>query len=170
MEDVKWYKKPEMLIAFSALFISLVTAVVGVYSAYVDREYARASVWPRLVMYYEMHSTDSYSVSNRGTGPAIIKYAKIKEGNKAIKFWREVSNFPNAFNQSHIGGMTLPSNETIKMVGAKDSKTFRASTQPLSIELCYCSIYDECWIIVRGGNEPNQVNNCEINEQERFLQ
>jgi hypothetical protein len=170
MEQIKWYKKPEMLVGFSALFISMVTAVVGIYSAYVDREYARASVWPRLVMYYEMQTTDNYSVSNRGTGPAIIKYAKIKEGTKNIKFWREVSEFPNVFNQSHIGGMTLPSNETIKMVGSKESQIFRKSTQPLTIELCYCSIYDECWVIDREGYEPKPVAKCEIDEEERFLQ
>ncbi|MCW8108308.1 hypothetical protein OPS25_07355 [Alteromonas ponticola] len=42
--DNPWFKKPEMMVALSALFIGLITAGVSVYSAYVGRAYARASV------------------------------------------------------------------------------------------------------------------------------
>ena len=48
MTNLPWYKNPEMIVALSALIIGLVTAFTSIYSAYVDREYARASVWPRL--------------------------------------------------------------------------------------------------------------------------
>ena len=63
MKNTKWYKNPEMIVALSALFIGLVTAFTSIYSAYVDREYARASVWPRL----EIFSSQTH-VLNKLTG------------------------------------------------------------------------------------------------------
>ena len=86
MDSIKWYKSPEMIVALSALIIGLVTAFTSIYSAYVDREYARASVWPRLEIFrsFNGNSSFSYGVSNNGTGPALIKYAKIQDGIKLV--------------------------------------------------------------------------------------
>ncbi|WP_445768576.1 hypothetical protein [Rheinheimera sp.] len=44
-------RNPEMIIAGSALLVSLITAFVSIYSAFIDRAYARASVWPRLEIF-----------------------------------------------------------------------------------------------------------------------
>ena len=46
----KWYTQPEMLVAISALITSLVAVVVAMYSAYIDRAYAKASVWPSVII------------------------------------------------------------------------------------------------------------------------
>jgi len=69
-----------MLVAMSVLFISIVTAAVSIYSASTDRKYAKASVWPRLEIFRSFNSDKSfeYAVTNNGTGPAIIKYAKVQ--------------------------------------------------------------------------------------------
>jgi hypothetical protein len=39
----------------------------------------------------------------------------------------------------------------------------------LSIELCYCSIYEECWVTNRK-NTPQPVEICIIDDADRFLQ
>ncbi|MEP0357208.1 MAG: hypothetical protein ABJH06_11425 [Paraglaciecola sp.] len=175
MQDTKWYRKPEMVVAFSALFMSLVTTVVGIYSAYIDRAYARASVWPNLVMYRSAVPTLSFHISNRGTGPALIKYAKINDGENYIKYWKDIPDFPTTTVQSHIGGMTLPSNESIPAIALHEKSSqehnqmFRKSMSSLTIELCYCSIYEECWFIDRNNN-TRSVPSCEISEEQRFLQ
>ncbi len=86
MAQPKWYKNPEMIVAFSALLIGIVTAFTSIYSAYVDRTYARASVWPRLEIFRSFSQGNfSYGVDNNGTGPAIIKYARVKYEGKPIK-------------------------------------------------------------------------------------
>jgi hypothetical protein len=116
MENQKWYKNPEMIVALSALLIGLVTAFTSIYSAFVDREYARASVWPRLEIFRSFGGESfSYGVTNSGTGPALIKYAKVQYGEKYIKTWNEIESFTN-IRQSHIGNRTLPPQNTIKPV------------------------------------------------------
>lgn len=171
MNSIKWYKSPEMIVALSALLIGLVTAFTSIYSAYVDREYARASVWPRLEIFRSFDGNSfSYGVNNNGTGPALIKYAKIKDGSKYIKAWKEIKAFQDII-QSHISHRTLPPQNSITPVYYKgeDVKTFVKADSSISIELCYCSIYEECWVIDRS-NQPTPVEACSIDNKHMFLQ
>jgi hypothetical protein len=80
MEKIKLYKSPEMLVALSALFIGLLTAVISVYSAYVDREYARASVWPKLEL-SRSHNEKTFSyyvwqIQIKELAPQLLKMQK----------------------------------------------------------------------------------------------
>jgi hypothetical protein len=160
-----------MIVALSALLIGLVTAFTSIYSAYVDREYARASVWPRLEIFRSFNGNSfSYSVSNNGTGPALIKYAKVQDGSKYIKTWKEIEAFQN-IRQSHISNRTLSPQNSITPVSYKgdDAKALVKADDLISIELCYCSIYEECWVINRG-NRPTAVEACIVDDEQMFLQ
>ncbi len=171
MNSIKWYKNPEMIVALSALLIGLVTTFISIYSAYVDREYARASVWPRLEVFRSSSGNSfSYGVSNNGTGPALIKYAKIRDGSKYIKTWKEIKTFQN-IRQSHISNRTLSPQNSITPLSYKgeDAKAFVKADDSISIELCYCSIYEECWVIDRS-NQPTAVEACYIDNNQMFLQ
>lgn len=174
------FKNPEMIIAGSALMVSLITAFVSIYSAFIDRAYARASVWPRLEI--QRSYTDelgkeffSYFVSNKGTGPAEIKYAKLTYNNQPISKWpdylilRTGGVAPHI--QSHIGFLVLSAGEKSTPLHVLDAEAAKllADNDTLQIELCYCSIYNECWLVDRA-NEPKQVAQCRIDEKQRFLQ
>ena len=168
---VKWYKNPEMIVALSALLIGLVTAFTSIYSAYVDREYARSSVWPRLEIFRSFNGNSfSYGVSNSGTGPALIKYAKIHDGLKYIKQWKDIKGLKD-FRQSHLSNRTLPPQKNITPLSYQGDhiKAYLVADKLISIELCYCSIYDECWLIDKS-NHPVNVAACLIDEEQSFLQ
>lgn len=171
MSQAKWYKNPEMIVAFSALLIGIVTAFTSIYSAYVDRTYARASVWPRLEIFRSYSGdTFSYGVANNGTGPAVIHYAVVEYKDKPIKRWNEIAAF-SGIRQSHIGNRTLPAQKSISPVQYKgdSSEAVLAADDFVSIELCYCSIYDECWVIDRE-NTPLAIEQCLIEDDLKFLQ
>lgn len=160
-----------MVVALSALLIGLVTAFTSIYSAYVDRAYARASVWPRLEIFRSYSGdTFSYGVTNSGTGPALIKYAKIHDGKKYIQKWNDIKPLSNIV-QSHIGNRTLSPQDSINPVIYKgeDIAAVVQADKTISIELCYCSIYQECWLTDRD-NQPAEVPHCEVDEQQAFLQ
>ncbi len=74
MKSNKWYTNPEMIVALSALLIGIVTAFTSVYSAYVDREYARASVWPRNSK-LEVSEISAPSRSSREFSPSLTEPA-----------------------------------------------------------------------------------------------
>ncbi|MDN3379268.1 MULTISPECIES: hypothetical protein [unclassified Pseudoalteromonas] len=48
------------------------------------------------------------------------------------------------------------------------SKALEMDGQVL-IELCYCSIYEQCWVVDRN-NQPKEVAQCEIATDQRFVQ
>lgn len=167
----KWYKQPEMIVALSALLISLVTAIVGIYSAYIDRSYARASVWPRLEIFRSFGGESfEYGVSNSGNGPALIKYAEVTYKSKPIKYWRDIPKIPN-FTQSHLSTRILSPQNDIKplVYTGKQAKEMLAIDQFVKINICYCSIYDECWLTSRT-NEPQPIESCEVEPERAFRQ
>lgn len=172
------FKNPEMIIAGSAMIVSLITAFVSIYSASIDRAYARASVWPRVEIsrsYNPSRSLFYYAVSNKGTGPAVIKYARLNYEDKTVKNWPDYLQLRSgravSHVQSHIGSIVLSAGGTIKPVELTDTEVVKllAETDNLEIELCYCSIYDECWVANRSNN-PIPVAQCTIEDKERFLQ
>lgn len=171
MDKTKWYKNPEMIVALSALVIGIVTAFTSIYSAYIDREYARASVWPRIELYRSYSGESfSYGVSNSGTGPAIIHHVTVKQGDSPIKVWKDIAAFAD-ITQSYLTNRTLPAQSNITPLlynGDKIQEVLKAD-KAITIELCYCSIYAECWVVDRI-NQPQPITNCEIDEKLKFLQ
>lgn len=181
----KWFVQPEMLVGLSALIVSLVAVVVSLYSASIDREFARASVWPRVAIYRNFNqgvneneaSNFSYSISNNGTGPALIKYAKVSYKDKVYQSWQNMirdSNIATQLNlsQSHISTSVLPATHVINAFSTRDPHLVGELLNHdahIQIELCYCSIYDQCWVSDRT-NIPKEVNACYVKESEAFQQ
>ena len=165
-----------MIIAGSALIVSLITAFVSIYSAFIDRSYARASVWPRLEISRSFGKEHFfYTVSNKGTGPAVVQYARLNFDEQPVTSWPEYLRKQLGQEvhhvQSLIGSLVLSAGEHIKPMQITDAKAaLRLAEQDrLSIALCYCSIYDECWLVDRGNN-PQPVAECELDNDLRFLQ
>ena len=84
--------------------------------------------------------------------------------------WKDFEPFKN-IRQSHISNRTLSPQKSIAPVSytGKDAPKLAEADNLISIELCYCSIYDECWLIDRD-NRPLSVEACFIEEKQRFLQ
>ncbi|MFD2166363.1 hypothetical protein ACFSJY_08790 [Thalassotalea euphylliae] len=181
MDNKSWYKSPEMIVGLSALAVSLVAVFVAIYSAYVDRTYARASVWPRLEIYRsysDLAGKFEYGVDNSGTGPAIINSVKISEDGKYIKRWSELGihkALKIPFIQSQINGRIIPPQRTITPIKIDSQNSADALRDfilkkdgTVNIEICYCSIYEECWLTDRN-NKPKPVTQCDISEDD-FIQ
>jgi hypothetical protein len=171
MSKQKWYKNPEMLIALTALFVGLLTAVISIYSAYTDRAFAKASVWPKVEI-FRSHSDESfsYSVVNKGTGPAIIHYAKVSAKDKYLKRWADLPAF-RRISQSHISTITLPSGSSVSPLKYQGESVadILAIDGDIGIELCYCSIYGDCWQVNRS-NAATPINECTIEPEQAFAQ
>ena len=160
-----------MIIALSALIVSIVTVAISIYSAYIDRAYARASFWPRLEI-YRSYNQDSfnYGIINSGNGPALVQYAVVRYQGTAIKQWTDISGLPN-FIQTQMSRRIISPQTTVQPLTATHTRAdeFLKYDNDISIELCYCSIYDECWLTDRA-NLPTAVDECRVAEKESFLQ
>ena len=121
---------------------------------------------------YNEVSFFKYGVANNGTGPALIKMVKVKQGDKYLKRWSEIKQFSgiNA-TQSHISHRTLAAQDSITPIQykGKEVKKLLSIDNSISIEICYCSIYEECWLIDRESI-PEPIASCVIDKKEAFLQ
>ena len=181
--DRKSWLSPEMVIGLCALVVSLVAVIVGVYSAYTDRTYARASVWPRVELNFHLSTNEQSSefgvkMSNSGIGPAIIKTVLMEVGGKYLKTWKDVLAFIGEFPQdihlstSNMANIVLPAEQTtttfhIKASDKSMSNKVMDTLRTVNISVCYCSVYDECWLKVRKS-EPKKVEQCVVNSDNDF--
>ena len=56
----------------------------------------------------------------------------------------------------------------LKYIG-DNAKALVKADALIGIELCYCSIYEECWVIDRN-NRPTALESCTVDINEMFLQ
>ena len=177
----KWYQKPEMIIGLSALMVSLVAVVVSVYSAYIDRAYARASVWPRLTLSKSDYYKDGlpiyeYRIENAGTGPAVIKYAYVSADGTYFSRWSQVFEHFNLevenVTQSHISSRVVPAGKSFAAQYTNNTEfmpLWRRIDSKIDIEICYCSIYNECWQVDRR-TPPQEIAACTVDTTKAFRQ
>ena len=133
------------------------------------------SVLPYLTMYNTSSSTNySYSVSNKGIGPALINEINIKYKDSTYKNYdlrkffntvivKEDSLFRDYTDIGHSSlskGMLLPTNSITNMVmhHKKDMRKIKSLrnwfNNQIRIEIIYSSIYGEQWKLVSSSNTP----------------
>jgi hypothetical protein len=118
-------------------------------------------------------------ITNDGVGPAKIETAELKwDGapmHSAKEFLRRCcgyrDNRTNGLWTDIIAGRVLRAGETITFItlprSADDTDAWKqldgARFSPrLGVDLCYCSVFDECWTedILRMSLKPRKVEHC----------
>jgi hypothetical protein len=163
-----------------ALSVSLLALAIGAYQTRLMQDQARASVWPYLTIgtTYSNDTDDNgfiLQVDNVGIGPAKVGSVKLALDGKPQRSWKDVLealdiNGAN-YSTSSLGGDVIPPNlnrETtigaIRINERKAAERFHDASSRFGLEICYCSVYDECWISRwhRPGVEP--VARCSVPE------
>jgi len=178
MESIPWYRKTEMIIGLSALLVSLVAVCVGVYSAYLDRSFAMASIWPKIeihTLYSSSQKKFIYRVENVGTGPALIKYTEIKYKSEVVRTWEELAKRlgqkAGTFSTASIGNRVLPALSTINPLVSESEELAEALSKQradINIEICFCSVFDQCWL-TKAGDKTEDIAYCEANSNDTFV-
>lgn len=157
--------KPEFIMATLAVVIGLCTMVVYIYQARVMSKQLHASVWPYVEVISSQGSSGiSLILSNKGAGPAIIKTnriildGKVYEENKLDSVLRLIVGRKISRNYNTVESRVMASGEHFPFVEITELKDMLAldsalRNHALEIEVCYCSIYDDCWKISNGKNE-----------------
>ncbi len=167
------HKWVDMIVALSALFISVVSLIVAILHGRTMEKMAEANArlvaansWPFLS--YGAGTTSDNAVTkihmhvvNTGVGPAKIESAELVWKGIAYRrdedFLKACCGFDPAakidFDSDLLPNEVLRAGERIEFVGFKQSanpSVFAALQQAmlshdLQLHVCYCSIFDECW-------------------------
>ena len=192
-----FFQDPQNIIALGVTFVSICALVVSIMQTSIMqeerllmREYARASVWPRLEMgHVKSHSRKDGSVTqfelyltNSGIGPAIVTDVRVHYKEQPVKNWWELFEsfdladsirtycYNASFNQSIIKideeRMVLSLTDNLPL-----AQVFYENYELIIFEIYYESIYGEKWKLVMKGseNETFEINSEEgVPEAEQF--
>jgi hypothetical protein len=177
----------DLLIAGIAILISCISLYVAVQNTRTQDRLLAASSWP-----YLQYSTGnrgpggeervSMNVSNKGSGPALLRSVRIYLDDREVRGWTELMQaccgLPKPPGQedyaalslvsSPLEGSVLAAGEELTFVGLTKSPSNSAAWNKLNqarwnirIDACYCSPLGDCWRSDLKREEPRRVRTCE---------
>jgi hypothetical protein len=190
---------PEMLLALSAVGISLCAMVLSAVQVIIMRdeqqimrEEQHMSVWPRLELSLSTELLDpevrsfadstvvkvKLSVQNKGVGPALVGEAQtFVDGKTGPDFYDALNQvFPNkSFRGSfaRIADRTLLPGDSLHVAvfyTFASEEQVRQSLNRLGLQVCYCSVYKDCWQVTKAqmgrgsGTKPvyRETSDCRV--------
>ena len=148
------------LVGVSALFVS------G-YTAYVQRQQVRATVWPILEYSTSNDPRVRFVVANKGVGPAIIGHVLVRVDGEPVRTWNQalrklIGPGEHHFTQSTISGHTFSPGESMDVMTPHDSAALDRERGRVAVEICYCSTLGDCWTLRSGrdGNSTTETRTC----------
>lgn len=152
----KKFLSSSSLLSVMAILVSLGSMFVYVYQARIMQEQQKASSWPYIEALPSRGPQGlSLIVTNKGTGPAIVKNVILRLGDEEFKsldsLFKAVTDSSFAdFGYSTVNRRVIAPGEMIEAfmitdeeIGNRISKVL--STRGFEYEICYCSIYKDCW-------------------------
>ncbi|MBK7873554.1 MAG: hypothetical protein IPJ74_24265 [Saprospiraceae bacterium] len=166
-----WRFSKEMIVALSANAVSIITLLIFIYQTNLMREQQHVAVWPCLE-WLPSCCTEEFGgylqVENKGIGPAAVQSVNVQFKGKSVNSIDELftmavghSNFE--YYTSTVESRVLAPGEKIKMFtipnlewASKVDSVLRRNN--FEVEICYCSVYMDCWKCRGTSNEP--VKKC----------
>lgn len=157
-------------LTFAAIFTSFCALGVSIYQSVILRNQQYAAVWPYVEPYVEYsNQTFKLMIQNKGTGPAVIKDLKLTLDGKQVSDSQQF--FKDLLRVERFSFMSVSSpKNSVLAVGEKvvwlnaevgDSLVIENPDFPqrAKLEICFCSIFGDCWRYVDG--EVERESNCD---------
>src|SRR6185369_2643296 len=180
----------DMVVAFSALMISVISLGVAIMHGHTMEEMAQANQklvsansWPFLsygagVVTVDGVPTADLHLVNAGVGPAKIESAELTWKGVAQRtdhdFLRACCNvdlMPGQYDSDVFLDYVMPAGQSVTFLRVKQSTDAAAFTAlqiamlspNLKLVVCYCSIFDECWKadVTMADLNPKRVEKCD---------
>ncbi|MGC3943815.1 MAG: hypothetical protein QM762_04610 [Chryseolinea sp.] len=157
----------DKILAISAIFISVITAIVSGYQTKIMREQQYSSVWPYVQWDMSISSVEGFDITvmNKGVGPAIIKSATLQIDGVEVSTLKYLERIfgtldSTTFYYSSIDKAVLSPGEKVTLFRVSKSKQLTVLTPEVykrtKFDICYCDIYGSCWTshgaeVTKGG-------------------
>lgn len=174
------------LISLLALAVSVFALAIGTWQTRLMQSQARASVWPYLAIGYTYsNNTDTngfiWTIDNNGVGPARVQSVTLAVDGKPMRNWAEVIaalgplEHASTATTSFAGAVISPNTNreaTIAALRVHDRELatlFKNAIPRFTMDICYCSVYDDCWVAHWQRWQVEAVDRC-TNEGTQFEQ
>jgi hypothetical protein len=182
--------KAEMLIAICAVITSAIAVFIAWDQGRVMRAQQHGAVYPVVqvegfVSFNASMASMGVRVSNSGVGPALIESVRVLHDGTALETLAAyVDRLPPNYEHSWsslIGRAIAPGAEVEPLrvdwpretVSSEQLNAAALEWGDLDVEICYCSVFERCWIarsigMGRGMARAEPVNRCERSEADIF--
>jgi len=183
---IRWL---DISLAVAAGIVSLVSLWLGLHSAHSMEKLVAANSFPYLEIMRNMSSMDKdvatgrshrrveYLLVNSGIGPARVEWVELRYKDKPMADLSELLAACCDANAQTDIGMNRRGNVVGSLVRPGDMMSMFAADEPavanpvfdalhrsmndIGLTACYCSVFDECYLRIRDGVKPEQVEQCE---------
>lgn len=173
----KRFRMPELTSAL-ALAVSIFALAIGAWQTRLMQSQARASVWPHLEIGYTYNSNVDengflWRIDNNGVGPARIETVRVTFDGKPLKKWDDAVaalgfKGPQHYSTSSLDGEVIPPSlnretaiEALRVNQRDLAAAVKQNATRFGMDICYCSVYDDCWIAHWLKTKPEAVTRCE---------
>jgi hypothetical protein len=169
-----------------AVFLSMVSIFIAVHHGQTMEKLVEANSWPNLNYYSgnlsedETHPEIRLALRNTGVGPARIDTLELFYKDKPYATPKDFLTaccgkgpFEDIIDQA--SGMVLPARESITFLRLLQEKDDAAAWDALNkerfsvrVRACYCSVFDECWVMDSKQRRPERVRECEPSQPVQY--
>ena len=179
---VQRIERVERILSVVVGLAAIIAALGSLYQARLAREQLRASAWPYLAQANAMIQGSPYTrvVSNEGIGPARVQSFRVYVDGRPVPTWNVAvqaltgSGEPALVYSTFGRGAVLPpgAHRTVLTLpaGARAESFWVQAQTRLRTVVCYCSVYDECWIADSDQPEPQPTFACRTDPATEFAQ
>ena len=167
------------VVSLVALGLSISALLVSVFEVSAIREEQKIQVWPYVDVFVN-YSAEGFAlnIKNKGIGPARIRTVEIALDGEPITdldqlivdtIGPEDAFSYDLYRSSNPSRDVMSPDETVVLFAVPwEERTRRLSeawSGRISIAVCYCSVYDECWTAELNGDEPMPVSQCTVRSE-----
>jgi hypothetical protein len=175
--DMRW----DRVSGTVAMLVGILALAAAAYTAYLQRQQVRAAVWPYVFASYSQSSSSfRVVVDNKGVGPALIRSVVVRVDGHVVSRWEDAFRLalkaepPYEYTYSFIHGRVLAGGESVDILTLRDAalaEAFGAAWKGrFGIDICYCSILEDCWLLSESAASGEPVARCPAPGRDTFQQ
>jgi hypothetical protein len=173
----------DLLLGICAVSISFISLFLAIHNGHAMERLVQANSWPLVQITYSTLNADGtphihLDIANKGVGPARIESLEVTYDGKPVSDPRAMLNailnrttlpLHPRIQTATIAHSVLAAREVLPFVdtkpeafSAEDYEALRVGVEKLNFRTCYCSAFDECWIVATSQPRPVRVKECPV--------
>jgi hypothetical protein len=177
----------DLILGATAVFLSMVSVFIAVRHGETMERLVAANSWPN-ISYSTGNEADGHpktitlEVRNTGVGPARIDtfevFYKDQPVGQFIDLLKACCNAASSYaSTSLVRNEVLPARDAIDFVSFDAAKNKPEVWEALNkerfhvrVRACYCSVFEECWVMDSAAPRPNRVAECKPSQPVQYEQ
>ncbi len=179
------HSKADLILGCLAVVLSMVSVFIAMRDERTMERMVAASTWPNINISSSNDvpsapNTITLDLRNTGVGPARVETLEVFYKDKPMATSRALMEAccgpekPN-FATSDVRDQVLPARDQVSLITVPAAinppsvyRALDAARSEFRVRVCYCSVFDECWVADVTAHRPVRVPECTPSQPVQF--